>query len=410
MFSISIVIRIIAVLILASCCTALDKLFEHEWSNIDISEALNYYTAYELCQIIKQESYHHKGRDQTLKETCSKYPGNLGKCNAHAHPGVFLKYNKFISEEDDKDLIDLIKLMRNRGSNTLVLIGDSITEQHYDDCMCAVTRGGLNTRNIPFILGPKKRLSKEFVIDNLLPTSKLFDSKFHIIFVHMGELRAIGDVLKSNVVKGSAMIIFSGGLGFNTETEYQEFFKDRMGPQMRKVLTETNHVILFREHSAQHFPFSHDGRYVEELHNNRFYKSGGTSNETISLVTTKAAKLGLVQHSHKNEDIFDNKSNTNFLRCYAQNSWSSWHSQLWRNQIASNWIKEENNKRNNNNNNNNNRFVGIIPFYNISWARDDYSNGYLGDCTHYVPNAPLLWRPLYSYMYKAFDRPLESFR
>ena len=116
-----------------------------DWVHMSQTEAYSYYTAQEVCGLVYP---YPEARN------CKNVPGNLFSCNVfhHLHDNNYqctdigaLTYRHKSTSPWPKSahLVDLIALMRERKSNTLIIAGDSVSKQFYDDAICSATRAGM---------------------------------------------------------------------------------------------------------------------------------------------------------------------------------------------------------------------------------------------------------------------------
>lgn len=364
-----------------------------EWFSMHHDEALNYYTAHELCRIANNDALELK-----IGELCKLVPGNLGDCQSTVHPGALMRHRSISPQSHH--LVDLVKAMRLHGSNTIFLIGDSVTRQHFDDALCSLTRDGLNPRRCanvpPYAACAEQSLSNVPRDQEVIHGLELIDLAdnlggiFRVIMHHWGDnsITALKQQLSSSWIQGVALIVFNFGLHANSEAQMQDLIEAKL-PHMISLAQEMKHVVVFRETTAQHFPtptgLFGDFKY-EDFFNNRDYDN------TISFVSTRASKLQLAPPLAPSMRIVgpDTVPGMNF-DCQPIVSEDALIAQNYRNRMAKHALSKMDPQG----------LVDTVSFYNITAGRPDYHRGSFGDCTHYAEGS-MLWAPVWQDLYSIY--------
>jgi hypothetical protein len=140
----------------------LKGLYSSTWIPINETEALDYYSPYEICKMqIATSSGCLQEKGQPSVDACGSYGRGVGHSNNEcSNPGGAFLRHKSITP-DSFNFIHLIRSIMSAGSNTLALIGDSVTSQTYSDAYCSTSRANFDM--------------KDFSKDNLNGTGKGFE-------------------------------------------------------------------------------------------------------------------------------------------------------------------------------------------------------------------------------------------
>lgn len=122
-----------------------DTIGYEDWFPMNHSEALKYYTLPELSGVISSLVEGHTLPWYTADKVSRFADGqNLDVCNVARTPGSMLRYRD--TSDDTKSIVDLISLMISHKSNSLFIVGDSVSLQHFDDAYCSLRRAGLSPK------------------------------------------------------------------------------------------------------------------------------------------------------------------------------------------------------------------------------------------------------------------------
>lgn len=396
-------------------------------------EALAWYTPYELCLLY--HSYfledptadkHGRGTWSTLQlpwyrnnRKCDTFykQGDLGECNVSPSLGALWRHRSTVLGSS-KGFVDLVQLMRDKGSNTLILLGDSITTQMFDDAYCSSKRAGL-------VVSQPVRHDKDTTIHfNIKVEPRIQDgggsgAPFVLriwngrIFVE-GGIKFPRETLANFIagidgaVLGRPVIVFNFGAHFHTQHV------------LRKIATNIIHdfvamgsetgnpsrpIFIYREVSATHFPTPNGGYFVDEqegwggkddveieelsgaFHSNffRYTVKSYPSNrgKLLGLVKSDSESLAANTTSYYHQfPILD----WNF-ECIALQNHTQYENQNWRNRVLLSLLSQFDSSGS---------IIGIVPFFNLTASRPDYKKGPTGDCMHFPISAPMLWAPVWN--------------
>lgn len=125
------------------------SLFSNEWEEMTPIEALEYYSAREVCLMYGSEVFGHFNCDSfelTIEPKCAIQGGGRdfpGDCGVN----LAAKYRRkdFKGWPLSHDALDVANWMIKKKWNTLVFFGDSVTKQQITDLECAFQRNGYGT-------------------------------------------------------------------------------------------------------------------------------------------------------------------------------------------------------------------------------------------------------------------------
>lgn len=157
--------------------------------------------------------------------------------------------------------------MTNRGSNTIFLVGDSVSLEHWNNGLSAARRISFNVETYTPANQYVHVSARIFLGDKANPSQEI---QMHMI--NLGNVNSAGDfdpvkfkdvmhwyLSNSSLVKGKAVIIINMGLHFQViqpekhgRIESYQKLLDIFIP-IFKDYAEQKHTVLYRETSAQHF-------------------------------------------------------------------------------------------------------------------------------------------------------------
>ena len=390
---------------------ALNGIYSSDWVPMTQSEALNYYTAFEIC--IAASGSEFSGNLNFTNKKCNFPFGQAGyknkfHINTAKHRvcgnrwGHFLRHVSTKPWPYSRTFIDIVFYMHKRGSNTIVFMGDSLTAQHYADTMYAVERAGLIVSGCVF----KKMFPFPENIQfphgcycyNIADKQKAF---FRVIYFGIGSDISYEGYLKSvisnnTLIHGKVLFIANIGLHFHRgpdEVRYRSFLFEFLS--ILSDFVTQGHIVVFRESSAQHF-HTPTGEYPDE----RLEGVYPENNENVtSYVSTLAFRIGFeFAESGLSTDKILTPQNTHGLSyvCRPIPSEEAAIKGNFRNIILFEVIHQMKLR------------IHVVPFYNITAARFEYHIINLGDCTHFC-YGPMIWAPVHDSIYNlVINTPWET--
>jgi hypothetical protein len=128
----------------------LKGLYSSTWIPINETEALDYYSPYEICKMqITTGSGCLQEKGQPSVDACGSYGrGVVHSNNECSNPGgAFLRHESITP--DSFNFVHLIRSIMSEGFSTLALIGDSVTSQSYSDAYCSMSRANFDMKDFP---------------------------------------------------------------------------------------------------------------------------------------------------------------------------------------------------------------------------------------------------------------------
>ena len=254
-------------------------LLSNEWISLTTSEALDYYTSYELCRLVKGDS-------------CNTEPGNeLGHIELpwpylqlfnSDHRAYFKRHSSTQPWPKSKTFGDLFKAMHTNGANTIFFIGDSITNLHMGNAHETARRESFDVFEFETEHFPGFQSIEISVPTKLIKADETAPS-LQIHFMDLAGMNYPGDFSRKldstrkqiddqvANIKGKALFVINLGLHFQlaydtlttSETRLQEL-KDLAVTNYKKLMgsflpffiayAEAGHCVVFRESSALHYP------------------------------------------------------------------------------------------------------------------------------------------------------------
>jgi hypothetical protein len=378
-----------------------------DWKAMSLQEAALYLTPYEVC--IMQHSVGSKLCDVYFEHVdkqlgdCHVFSeGLVNKCPNHL--GSLFRHKSTNPWPRSKNILDLIKLMRDRGSNTLFLIGDSMTQQHLFDIHCSLLRFQIPSihTNIPNNHNVYHKEMKQRDPVSLQYTSPPFFQLHFIKYEPMaldGWTALIDKTLTNSSVTpsitGTPVFVVNVGLHAATPTGLRDIATSFFAPLLR-VAEERRGLVIYRETSAQHFPSLH-GMY-ETLDS-----PGSHENVPLDLQRLPqdlAQRVFDLSSSHTESDGGDASKRTEWPElktgCPPLPDMESFRKQNWRNEEVTSLLQVQDPQG----------LVQVAPFYRVSAGRHDF-HLHLADCTHYC-HGPMLWLPLSHSIFEIVNKKLDA--
>lgn len=394
-------------------------------------EALHYFTPFELCNLV--------GEHRNCKE---KYPGKLmnkkdnnNMCNmgwqtvvhqdksCASSAGFLMRYHTLMPWPKSASVVDLSKHMHERGSNTVILLGDSVCGQMLADGMCAFERSGGDTHH--FFWNATLRypgFTDGWKVDfENNPTGPPFFQMLLYSFAPGGPRDAIDQLLQFQThlhekktfetVRGGIVFVINHGLHCNeppSEKGVTGGYSDTINATMRYLLESTRpeDTIIFRETSAQHFntPTGLFDPQISVFPSLESALSGKPNATPVAFVSQVAVRSGVkalygtvtdTSSTSRDEVVLPALVDKTFdYLCQPIANESMMHRQNWKNIAAKKVISQldPNITR-----------IFIAPFFKETASRHDLHPRDLGDCTHYC-SAPMLWAPLWHSIVHIYHR------
>lgn len=388
----------------------LDGEYHNDWVSMSPVEALNYYTLGEVCKL-------WNGVENGL---CKSYPEeNLSDCgitwlNDGRHSdfctnniGSMLRYQSSKPWPESRNILDLIRMMKSNGSNTVVLIGDSITTQQLSATRCILRRFGVLAGDISF--GKMSSGGPLDIIRVADPTGENNGVYFQIIMLWITpkdetDAQNIHAIIRSNMenrgVNGKVVYVVNAGAHYHP-SQYK-LYHDTMKVWLQMFIKEfifRGDMVIFRETSAVHF----------DSNDRSFDLMSGSADPTVptsAMLTDQTSKFVRTSPSNAfgRAILLDNNSThlplvdpALFTQQYCQpfNEAHQARNQNWHNLVIHKLLAEIDPQKH----------LGVIPFFNITRARHDYhplpktkgDENRDGDCRHWC-GGPMIWFPVWEYV------------
>lgn len=253
------------------------------WNRATELEAMHFLTKYELCMFYTN-SYHPLCQSLENKSSvgneCAIFstgPGyNKGLLHVCPNPmAQLLKHTSTKPWPKSMNIVDIISALKCRSSNTMVFIGDSVTEQQFLDSYCSAKRYGFYQVDLNTLF-QNDNFSKFRIIlmndkDDLFSNFKFNKSNyFDVYFLKFcaGSFTEVNSVLKEQIfpmIKSNEKItyIFNVGIHYYNATK----MKNEVTPIFQFLLNQhklRNSILIYRETLAQHFR-TQTGEYEKGL-------------------------------------------------------------------------------------------------------------------------------------------------
>lgn len=395
-----------------------------EWKLMSESEALNYYTAYELCAIRNDDSCQSLHLPENSFTTNDFYKScllhNYGAFGSGVNCGFpygALFRHKSISPQSWA-ILDIVYKLLEESRNTIVFFGDSVTRQQLADATCVIRRFGFEVEDYGGSWDNLEHRSIKFPVDINSDSIKQFSSRFgshiaedqpffHIYFyiVEAGQLNPkvqLDAIIGNSNTHGKLTVVVNMGLHYHAhlhEHAVENYETDMLVLlENMKEYVMNGHIFLFRETSAQHFATidgSYKGRFLPEFRN-----------DSVRIV--KKAKYFPSQYHYLADQLFyipDAENHRFSFDCVPLSSEKAWKSQNWKNEVIEKVITNFNKDLKETISKSPTKIypVELIRWFNATAGRPDYHSSHQDDCTHYC-HGPMIFAPLW----ESFGRILES--
>lgn len=408
--------------------------FANDWVMMDKEEMLQYYTKWEVC-------YLEMLRQEASVDLCNELPGQnyqskLREAGGQSPVGSYYLRHKLTKPWPlSRNLLDIVKLMRQKKSNTMVLFGDSTAQQFIREIVSELRRFGLNvsvteyddfasqSSQQAFIeVGNTRSFSDTDAKDD--PKGKLHRNQnhhfFHIIVYSVNKPhKEFLDHFKDNVISrvlsdriGPPLVSIGWGLWFSSYRNEQDDFRDVIKtvydfflPLAKQRLA----TVVYREVTAQHFrtptgefegqvgeqsdPYNFDASAIAGLKAKIHSCPSKFSALVDDLVKHRTSPVEYIEaQSHVCDNDFNMLTSSPRRVCRPIRNEQLADKQNWKNKLLYKMSRELDPEGH----------IGIGPFYNISAARYDLHVWGRDDCTHW-DNNPMLFAPYFDYMYNFLD-------
>ena len=385
----------------------------HEWIPLNQTSALDYYTPYEVCRLFFEEGCNEEpGRPQI--DACGIYGRGISHTNKPCSNNLGALYRHYTITSKSYKFTDIAYMMLHQGSNTLVLMGDSLTGQMYSDAFCTTDRalfghnGLINSTNGFGMTLPHDTTDEEYQyfknkFNNILPKNfKKNDIFFNVILIGMGTAdhssilymkTSVTDVITRQDVKGKIVFIINFGLHLHDENVYKQAFNNFLLVFKPLIINNNKYNIYFRETSAQHF-ITKTGEYNGPKIGHKNYRAS---------VPFNLRHRYFPDTTNITDNIIDSKYDIHYT-CRPIPNEVMLYKQNWRNHIAHQYINEFNYNLTHTTGTDGgftSPGIRILPWYNITAARYDYHISAYGDCTHFCFGSMMyapIWHALGKYI------------
>lgn len=370
------------------------------WVPMDTKEALQFMTPYEVCMA---KQYRSEKRCERFK---TKLDTKLAGCAIHEESKITKKgmcptahhlYRFHTTRPWPKgiNILSIIQIMRKHGSNTLVLIGDSVTMQSYYDIYCELIRYGMTFKHTSGLN------NSMMVIDNPGSSKKKSSEVFFQIIYRMynkegtDKFSSVSNSVDSwlsgghknvTTVKGRVLFVTNVGLHYNQYVEEDSMTYNKTLATVASYLLskakQDGHIVMFRETSAQHFP-TVDGRFGSPLLHPEVLL---TSN---IMVHTMAQRV-FAGSRKRDEGLYVVPE---FESCRPFENKEAVEIQRWRNHCLRSVLSELDPHK----------WIHLVPWFDATAARHDLHLLENGDCTHFC-HQPMIWLPLWAEVYRALQK------
>lgn len=378
--------------------------------------------------------------------------GGDSKRHCLASPGALLRH--ISTKPNTTSTLSTVTHMMARGMNTIVIVGDSVSEQFYAELHATLQNAfgnvyeGLKTNETFRSInkwtitssqyahfaaqnsGYQKLHRKHNINEAHKKKSSEWKHSFYIMMVRffentgqrhsdmMDKLLDGENLIDGFHLHGPALVITNIGLHYNAKVRADEnigynfqnvdvYMKDLKTILPRYIsMAKAGHVVLFRETTAQHFGPPLGGQFTFTHHydgNNGPIKRWDTLERKMyaqsEYISSYSSRVKNLMFDAKNETsntniVVSSSTKADFghdISCIPIRTESEYILQSWRNHI----LHEIHSKINPTN------IIPIIPFYNATVSRHD-SHYISFDCTHYCPHNRLFWDPIWTYIFDHF--------
>lgn len=386
--------------------------------------------------------------DYLPKETIFRYNSPLlGGCDSSRHclatQGALLRHVS--TKPNTSAMLNTITHMLARGMNTLVIVGDSVSDQFFE-CLTSSLQSVLGQvhENVP----GNSTMQVTSIVKFLITSAQLrhFSSqnsnhkRFHVKRGHEGHrdksadskhylniirVRPTEDTVDIHAdtldkiasgtnftngvhVHGPVLIISNIGLHYNSESNQEKriygrgvelYSKDLSVVMPRYIeLAKAGHLVYFRETTAQHFGDPLGGLFTytngPNWHRHGTLERRAYRDPKPEYVSSYTQGVRDLFFGHKNDTsntvvVMSSNNVPSFsLSCTPVRTEAEYLLQGWRNRMLHDIHKRFDP---------NNEFITIVPFYNASVSRHD-AHHISFDCTHYCTHNILFWDPIWTFI------------
>ena len=227
---------------------------------------------------------------------------------------------------------------------------------------------------------------------------------------------------RSPNVSGKLVIISNIGIHYNSNKRrtYTNHLIELINILLK--LKKLNHIVYYRETSAQHFRRINGLYNISSKENDNYFDQNNDNNNMILKWSTKLypekdksitnlwnISLKYYNKSKKEKkkqnsliDYYINNNNNNNnnnvkwvtdYRCVKISSKANYADINWRNMILNQILIKLDKKKS----------IVVVPFFNITVGRHDHHEGAQNDCTHFC-NGPLIWAPVWDFIIKDYQK------
>jgi hypothetical protein len=368
------------------------KKLTNQWKPLTFNESLQYFTSYEACEVFSarrpswcSERYSKDDKIVDQLGSCAIHETGVSEVNTLCPNlfGTFYHHSSTTSTSSkERTIVDFIITSLLHGYDTLFVIGDSISQQHFHDLICQFRRYAGKTviiesyHNVYYI----KNID-QFLVNNSIslfphfgvpPSSTIKSTIFTIQRLPLYHAKSFPKEfgrLSNTLTKlgnNSTIVLFNVGPHFNGERiELQEIYRKLFTFSINTLIKEKHQIIMFRETNAQHFP-TKSGIYEYEVGSGTPETISG-NDDRIKHLYSKKKDISSITNSSTLSKVF-------FTSCTPILTKIAYDEQNWRNQLLANVSHEIDPSQS---------LIPIIPFYSITAPRFDLHLGRNFDCTHY---------------------------
>jgi hypothetical protein len=315
------------------------------WVPLEPAEALNYFSASEVCRAFKHrisfcEKLPRKRPEDSMPEFCGGAKRGKTDNMQNSCPNRDSMFFRHASTHTDSHLavIDLITVMLTKmRRNRLVLIGDSMSRQQMEVALCDLWRHGyrMNSKNrleFSMDLEVGMMLGDHHINESVIMQFR--DKKFHFELIWL--VPSLWPAQNWNYVKEqmqkipprSAIVVVNMGLHmYHPKPEdlqlYESQFELLFNHTVATLLHSDNQqYVFYRETAAQHFP-TFDGSAYESEAPVHFF--------AIGKVLRGSKSLGI---SSLNMSLLIKSDHHYLYRCQPLTNSNALVHQYWRNALA----------------------------------------------------------------------------
>ena len=391
----------------------------NEWIYMAADDALNLYDLMNMGNGIECSSFEDENTERLQSLCMAHTPAHDRHLRGSCGKNYGAKARHYTTTPLSKNMGDILELMKEHGSNTLLMMGASVTEQSTWDLSCGFQRLGFkisyyctrHNKDPPCIHTDEEDIldTPSFLIEHPKAENEMQRKRIPYFNVIRHSVAMFQDYDHSVIARiaagtnttGSLVILFNFGLFYNDDhpENRQEYQNDITAVVQQLSLHAENHTIFFRETSAQHFrtetglydksiPFGQSdlsakvrGRFEEFM-----MRKGPFSRERLSSTGDHSNTQKYPSTSTANDTLYELIDK--FYSCQPLTSME--HN--WRNEILHDVLSQLPSLQ-----------VEVLPFFNITVPRYELHTQFVVDCTHFC-KSPLLWIPLWEDLYRRLKK------